>query len=429
MLKYFKTINMNSCKTFCISLCSILLLSFNGMGQNNASISGTVYNDIVGNGSIIGMPTLSNVTVNLSSGSQLITTTTTNDFGMYTFSNLASGTYIVSVSLATGWQQKYPFGGVNYTLTVYSGSETPSSTANNFGLHYACCNNPTISVSKYINTPPPPNINALEVPPPIQIDPHPFNFCPGTMLSFNLGCDGITNDGSYTYSWNFGDGTSAAAMSPTHQYATAGTYTATLTFSRPGSEIGGNITCAPQQVQLVVLVSECTEVCTDCIGSFAPTPGDYLIGFWVREDRATQIPYYTSGVIISFYTDAAATVEIPNTRVNAVAEQSNNVMIEGWQRVEFAFTVPQTATTMKIELNAASIADTYFDDIRIHPFDASLKSYVYDPINLRLMAELDENNYATFYEYDEEGALIRVKKETVKGVMTIKESRNKNATK
>ena len=42
----------------------------------------------------------------------------------------------------------------------------------------------------------------------------------------------------------------------------------------------------------------------------------------------------------------------------------------------------------------------FFDDIRIHPFNANMKSFVYDPINLRLMAELDENNYATFYEYD-----------------------------
>jgi hypothetical protein len=39
------------------------------------------------------------------------------------------------------------------------------------------------------------------------------------------------------------------------------------------------------------------------------------------------------------------------------------------------------------------------------------------------MAELDENNFATFYEYDDEGILIRVKKETEKGTMTIRESR------
>ncbi|WP_431212110.1 hypothetical protein ACQ86N_41190 [Puia sp. P3] len=67
---------------------------------------------------------------------------------------------------------------------------------------------------------------------------------------------------------------------------------------------------------------------------------------------------------------------------------------------------------------------TYFDDIRLHPFNAEMKSYVYNPVNLRLMAELDENNYATYYEYDDDGTLIRVKKETERGIMTIKETRS-----
>ena len=51
-------------------------------------------------------------------------------------------------------------------------------------------------------------------------------------------------------------------------------------------------------------------------------------------------------------------------------------------------------------------------------------SDLYNPVNLRLMAELDENNYATFYEYDDDGTLIRVKKETERGIQTIKESRS-----
>jgi hypothetical protein len=63
------------------------------------------------------------------------------------------------------------------------------------------------------------------------------------------------------------------------------------------------------------------------------------------------------------------------------------------------------------------------DDIRITPFDASMKSFVYDPYTLRLTGQLDDNNFATFYEYDDEGTLIRVKKETDRGIMTIKETR------
>jgi YD repeat-containing protein len=53
-----------------------------------------------------------------------------------------------------------------------------------------------------------------------------------------------------------------------------------------------------------------------------------------------------------------------------------------------------------------------------------MKSYVYDPVNLRLTAELDANNYATFYEYDDEGTLIRTKAETKQGVKTITETRS-----
>ncbi|HXB13923.1 MAG TPA: hypothetical protein VNZ45_18180, partial [Bacteroidia bacterium] len=60
---------------------------------------------------------------------------------------------------------------------------------------------------------------------------------------------------------------------------------------------------------------------------------------------------------------------------------------------------------------------------RVFPFNGTLKTYVYDPNTLRLAAVLDERNYATIYEYDEEGKLIRVKKETERGVMTIQESR------
>jgi hypothetical protein len=39
------------------------------------------------------------------------------------------------------------------------------------------------------------------------------------------------------------------------------------------------------------------------------------------------------------------------------------------------------------------------------------------------MAVLDENHFATFYEYDDEGNLLRTKKETERGIMTIQETR------
>jgi hypothetical protein len=55
-----------------------------------------------------------------------------------------------------------------------------------------------------------------------------------------------------------------------------------------------------------------------------------------------------------------------------------------------------------------------------------MKSFVYHPVTQKLVAILDENNFATFYEYDAEGNLVRTKKETEKGISTIMESRSAN---
>jgi hypothetical protein len=103
-------------------------------------------------------------------------------------------------------------------------------------------------------------------------------------------------------------------------------------------------------------------------------------------------------------------------------------IIEGWQRIYQEFTIPALATSITVQLGSNS-GTSYFDDIRIYPVNGSMKSYVYDPISLKLTAVLDENNYATFYEYDQEGTLIRTKKETERGIVTISENRQSNQKK
>jgi hypothetical protein len=81
------------------------------------------------------------------------------------------------------------------------------------------------------------------------------------------------------------------------------------------------------------------------------------------------------------------------------------------------FTNPQT-------IHSVLGKTTYYDDVRIFPENGNMKSFVYDPITMRLMADLDNNNYATLYEYDEQGRPIRVKRETERGVFTIQEMRS-----
>lgn len=151
---------------------------------------------------------------------------------------------------------------------------------------------------------------------------------------------------------------------------------------------------------------------------FAPFAGKrMLVGAWVKEQNACTCKSYSRDhVQLSFYLVNGDTAHI-------MLSPSGN-MIEGWQRYEATIVVPANATSLLFTLQASDSSTTYFDDIRIHPFNAEMKSYVYNPVNLRLMAELDENNYGTFYEYDDDGTLIRVKKETERGIQTIKETRS-----
>lgn len=100
-------------------------------------------------------------------------------------------------------------------------------------------------------------------------------------------------------------------------------------------------------------------------------------------------------------------------------------VIEGWQRYEGVFDVQGNVPSITISLNnTGSSSPVFFDDIRVQPFNSNMKSYVYHSSNLRLMAELDENNYGSFYEYDDDGTLTRVKKETQLGIKTITETRS-----
>ena len=159
-----------------------------------------------------------------------------------------------------------------------------------------------------------------------------------------------------------------------------------------------------------------TGPCYDCPASFSPEPGKpYVLSAWVKEDEGLGKTTYSSPKII---------LNFPILSTSLGPFKGKGQIIDGWQRIEEAFLLPAGAKKIEIILGNDGSDKVYFDDVRFFPFDANMKSFVYDPNSNRLMAELDENNYATFYEYDDEGGLIRVKKETERGVMTIQESRN-----
>ncbi|MCO6147929.1 VWA domain-containing protein, partial [Flavobacterium sp. NRK1] len=166
------------------------------------------------------------------------------------------------------------------------------------------------------------------------------------------------------------------------------------------------------------------DLCDDC-ETFQPYPTSdqapitYWMSAWVMEEQNIQVKKYTNAIIHLIFED-----ENEKVIVDMPFLPSGDI-IDGWQRIAAKFEIPADTSIMRIELeNASQGIPVYFDDIRLHPLNGSMKSFVYDPETFRLVAEHDSNNYATFYEYDKEGGLVRIKKETSKGVKTIQESRS-----
>lgn len=96
--------------------------------------------------------------------------------------------------------------------------------------------------------------------------------------------------------------------------------------------------------------------------------------------------------------------------------------IEGWRRCELTFT--PSNNVIEFTFGNAGNGLYYLDDIRIQPYQSTLKTYVYDKEKLWLSAELDDQNYATFYNYNQEGTMFQVKKETEKGIATVRTSQS-----
>lgn len=182
-----------------------------------------------------------------------------------------------------------------------------------------------------------------------------------------------------------------------------------------------------------ILLQQCRSTCSvpkipceNCIGSFSPTKDKkYVLSMWAREDGNANAK--------TTFTSPQAFIDFPSSspvQPTLGPFTPSGAIIDGWQKIEAEFYLPPGTnySYFSIRLNCVT-GDCNFDDIRVFPFDGSIKSYVYDPTTLRLSAELDERNYATMYEYDEEGKLVRVKKETEKGIMTIQENKNNTVKK
>jgi len=180
-------------------------------------------------------------------------------------------------------------------------------------------------------------------------------------------------------------------------------------------------------ITITVATEDCVvdTVCPTCI-TFTPMAGKkYVVSAWVAEQATTQNPYPMNNNTHTAPSIQLTFMDISNNIIQVMNFTPSGNLVGEWQKIESDFVVPAGTKKMKFAfVNSSSTTAVYFDDFRIHPFNASMVSYVYNQETMQLQAQLDENNFYTVYIYDEEGNLVKTTVETIEGVRTAAETRS-----
>ncbi len=116
---------------------------------------------------------------------------------------------------------------------------------------------------------------------------------------------------------------------------------------------------------------------------------------------------------LSFWQQSGTPLVTTSVADEYVTKDASN--IDGWDLITYTFKTDKSSTSRSISFNGNGV----IDDIRFYPADAAITTYVYDLDTYRLIAQMDANNFTTFYGYNEEGKLAYVKKETDRGIHTV----------
>lgn len=165
----------------------------------------------------------------------------------------------------------------------------------------------------------------------------------------------------------------------------------------------------------------------DCSSLQFNEGGTYIISMWVKGASTPTLDY--SNLVSLVINQTCVNGSGPHTTPSTLTPVKTGI-VNGWQKLDYQFVVAPVTCTPSIASASVGIKISatggafYLDDFRIQPFNSTMVCKVYDPYSLRLCAELNDRNYATILEYDNEGALVRKKKETEKALYTVSEIRS-----
>ncbi len=184
-------------------------------------------------------------------------------------------------------------------------------------------------------------------------------------------------------------------------------------------EAGGNITLSNAQAHSGEYSVEVPTATTIRHSSTSPNDNNFIMPEAGKSYVATAWIYTGDGG------DATLQVYDGTTNTTKSTTASNNITIDGWTRVQVEVDSLDQGMSGVVQVDVINNSGTtiYVDDIRFQPKVGAMKTFVYDPATLWLIAEQDNFGFTTYYHYDEEGTLVQVNQETQRGIITLSTSR------
>lgn len=80
-----------------------------------------------------------------------------------------------------------------------------------------------------------------------------------------------------------------------------------------------------------------------------------------------------------------------------------------------------TDFTLRLEHTPTGAQTLLLDDVCFHPLESGVSMTVYNTSDFRVLAQFGDQHFATIYEYNSKGQLVRTIIETERGRKTVKE--------
>lgn len=143
------------------------------------------------------------------------------------------------------------------------------------------------------------------------------------------------------------------------------------------------------------------------------------VKIWVKHGYGPNNPHLEN-TTANFSVNVNGIVSVPFKKIASTGEWTlYGVDIFDWQSITIG-----TALNIKLNYNVDVSGGeyVYMDDFRFQPYNAEAVCYVYDKASLKPMAQFDDQHFGVFYQYNDEGKLVRKMIETERGMKTLQEN-------